>query len=117
MAKSFKTFWKNYNLSIVLATLFLLSWLAQFFVELKQVSLDAEKHGSPFQWSDFWIQFWSSTLQNWQSEFLQLLTFVVLTSFLIHKNSHESRDSDERIERKIDELLSAIKKKENNKTI
>ncbi len=92
-----KKFWKNYNLSIVLGILFLLSWGAQFFVELKEVAKEAETHGTPFQWSDFWIKFWSSTLQNWRSEFLQLLTFVVLTSFLIHKNSHESKDSDERI--------------------
>jgi hypothetical protein len=31
-------------------------------------------------------------LENWQSEFLQLLAFVVLTAFLIHRGSHESRD-------------------------
>jgi hypothetical protein len=34
-------------------------------------------------------------MENWQSEFLQLLTFVVLTSFLIHRGSHESKDTDE----------------------
>lgn len=39
--------------------------------------------------------FWASTLENWQSEFLQLLTFVVLTTFLIHRHSHESRDSQD----------------------
>lgn len=108
--KSFSYYWKNYNLSIVLGFLFLLSWTAQFFVELSQVKQDNLDHNKVFQWSDFWIRFWSSTLQNWQSEFLQLLTFVVLTSFLIHKNSHESQDSDQRIERKIDEILKALKK-------
>ena len=48
-------------------------------------------------------------MENWQSEFLQLLTFVVLTSFLVHKGSHESKDGDEeiratleRIERKLE---------------
>lgn len=101
--------WKNYNLSITLLILFILSWLGQFFVELRQVSQEAEQHGRLFEWSNFWIQFWSSTLQNWQSEFLQLLTFVVLTSFLIHKNSHESKDSQERLENKIDQILKKLK--------
>lgn len=38
-----------------------------------------------------------ATFENWQSEFLQLLSFVVLTSFLIHKGSHESKDGDEEL--------------------
>ncbi len=52
-----------------------------------------------------------ATFENWQSEFLQLLTMAVLTSFLIYKGSAESRDSDDemqetlaRIERRLDEL-------------
>lgn len=111
MAKKLSKLWKDYNLSIVLFTLFVLSWGAQFFVEMKEVAQQAADHGQPFQWSEFWTKFWSSTLQNWQSEFLQLFSFVVLTSFLIHKNSHESKDSDERIEKKVDQILSLLSKK------
>lgn len=104
-------FWKNYNLSIVLFFLFLFSWIAQFIVEIKQVAGDALDKGAAFQWNKFWIQFWSSTLQNWQSEFLQLFTFVLLTSFLIHKNSHESKDSNDRLEQKIDYLIKLLENK------
>ena len=52
-----------------------------------------------------------ATFENWQSEFLQLFTFVVLTTFLVHRRSHESPDTDydteaslRRIEAKIDGL-------------
>ena len=106
-----KKMWKEYNLSIVLAILFLVSWIGQFFVQLKQVSLEAQQQKTFFEWENFWIQFWSSTLENWQSEFLQLLTFVVLTSFLIHKNSHESKDSQDRLEKKVDEILKKLNTK------
>ena len=48
-----------------------------------------------------------------QSEFLQLLTFVVLTTYLIYRGSHESKDSDlemqaalERIEARVDPLAA-----------
>ena len=44
--------------------------------------------------------FWSwmaSTFENWQSEFLQLFTMVLLTAFLIHRGSTESKDSDDEL--------------------
>jgi hypothetical protein len=37
----------------------------------------------------------AATFENWQSEFLQLFTMVILTAFLIHKGSSESKDSDD----------------------
>lgn len=50
-------------------------------------------------------------MENWQSEFLQLFTFVVLTTYLVHRNSHESKDSSERMEAKIDRISKALKVK------
>jgi hypothetical protein len=35
-----------------------------------------------------------STFENWQSEFLQVFIFIVLTTFLVHRMSHESPDTD-----------------------
>jgi len=108
--KKFSWLWKNYNLSIVLICLFLATWTAQFFVQMKKITNDALERGKTFQWDQFWPEFWTSTLENWQSEFLQLMTFVILTSFLIHKHSAESKDSEERLEKKIDEILKLLKK-------
>ena len=34
---------------------------------------DPEQHSQAFRWSDFLPQFFSSLLENWQSEFLQLV--------------------------------------------
>ncbi|HJQ95463.1 MAG TPA: DUF6766 family protein [Acidimicrobiia bacterium] len=33
--------------------------------------------------------------ENWQSEFLQILTFVILTTYFIHRHSHESADEND----------------------
>ena len=59
------------------------------------------------------MEFGQSTLENWQSEFLQLFSFVVFSAVLIHRGSAESRDGDDRmeetlqrIEKKLDELES-----------
>ena len=60
-------------------------------------------------WSEgFWVVFWQSTLENWQSEFLQLFSFVVLSALLIHRDSAESKDSDERLEAKVDDIARRL---------
>jgi SNF2 family DNA or RNA helicase len=70
---------------------------------------EQQEHNQPLEVGDFLWQFWTSTLENWQSEFLQLLTFVVLTSFLIHRNSPESKDSDEEMQRSLNRIEKRLK--------
>lgn len=105
---------KNYGLSITLAVLFLTTWVGQGFFQWQQFTNHQEQHNQPVMVEEFVPEFLSSTFENWQSEFLQLLTFVLLTSFLVHKGSHESKDSDEEMKamlQKIDRKLSVSKKK------
>jgi hypothetical protein len=52
-------------------------------------------------------RFAQATLENWQSEFLQLFSFVVLAALLIHRGSGESKDGDERME----DMLKRIEKR------
>ena len=101
---------KNYGLSITLAALFLISWLGQGVFQWQEFLSEQEEHNRPAEMQEFIAPFLSATFENWQSEFLQLLTFVVLTSFLIHKGSHESKDSDDRMQaqlNKIEKMLAA----------
>jgi hypothetical protein len=104
----------NYGLSIVLACLFVLSWVAQTWFGWREFQSQQQEHGQVASWfgKSGYVWTWgAATFENWQSEFLQLLTFVVLTAILIHRHSHESRDNDDevgeqlnRIERKIEAL-------------
>ena len=97
-----KRLWRNYSLSITLAGLFFVSWIGQLVTQWFTWANDQQEHNQSLEVGDFLWQFWTSTLENWQSEFLQLLTFVVLTTFLIHRNSHESRDSDDEMQKSLD---------------
>jgi len=109
-----KNLLRNYSLSLVLLLLFLASWVAQFLFQLQEVANQAAEHGQSFAWDEFWPQFGVSTFENWQSEFLQLLTFVILTSFLIHKGSAESKDSDDKMQASLDKIekrLSTLERK------
>lgn len=95
----------DHLLSLTLATLFLLSWIAQLYFQYQDEVNEAVAHGQerPALWSgEFWSAFLASTFENWQSEFLQLFSFVVLATYLIHRDSPQSRDGD-------DEMAADIK--------
>ncbi len=76
--------------------------------EWQTYASEQSSHGEPARLSEFWIHFGRATLENWQSEFLQLFSFVVLAAVLIHHGSAESKDGTDRIERKVDEIHSML---------
>jgi hypothetical protein len=90
--------WSNFGLSISFLALFLASWIAQAVAEWGTYLQDVRAHGETPRISDFFVQFGQSTFENWQSEFLQLFSFVVFSAILIHHGSAESRDGEDRIE-------------------
>jgi len=105
--------WSNFGLSIALASLFLVTWITHAIVQWPVFAQEQAEPGEPAGLADYFLHFSQSTLENWQSEFLQLFSFVVLAALLIHRGSAESRDSDDRmevtlgrIERKLDEAVS-----------
>lgn len=115
-----RTLWRDYGLSMTLAALFLVSLALQTWMGWQEFVAEQAAHGeTPSAFGDGgYIWRWGeATFENWQSEFLQLFTMVVLTAFLIHKGSSESRDSDEEtmlqltaIREELAELKSATQK-------
>jgi len=93
-----KRTWANFGLSIAFCTLFLITWAAQGIAQWQVFTDEAREHNQPVEAGDFIAEFGQSTLENWQSEFLQLFSFVVMSALLIHKGSAESKDSDDRME-------------------
>jgi hypothetical protein len=98
--------WKNFGLSIAFCILFLLTWAGQGVAQWQEYTDEARTHNESVEVGDFMAVFSKSTLENWQSEFLQLFSFVVLSALLIHHGSAESKDSDNRME----EALRRIEK-------
>ena len=90
--------WKNFGLSLGFCLLFLLSWVGQGAAQWQRFTDEQKEHGQKAELGDFAADFSTSTLENWQSEFLQLFSFTVMSAILIHKGSAESRDSDDRME-------------------
>ena len=96
---------RAFSFGLITGALFLLSWVGQFFFQLMTVRNEAAEHGQAFQWSEFFPQFLSSTLENWQSEFLQLVWQAAGLALFYFWGSSQSKESDERLEAKLDLLL------------
>jgi len=102
---------RDYSLAWVLLALFVSAWVAQFYGGWMAFAAEAREHGeaAAMLGRDGYIwQFSSATFENWQSEFLQLLAFVVLTSFLVFHGSPESKDSDEEMKAAIERLTDEV---------
>lgn len=99
---------KDFGLSITLAVLFFSSWVGQAISQWQEFTDQQAEHGQQAAVGDFAAVFTSATLENWQSEFLQLFAFVVLSAVLIHRGSAESKDSDERMEQALDRIEAAL---------
>ncbi|HSF61168.1 MAG TPA: DUF6766 family protein [Gaiellaceae bacterium] len=98
---------RDRSLGILFVTIFLVSWVGQLFVEWLDYVHEQSAHGeAAVFWSEaFWVTFGQSTLENWQSEFLQLSAFTIACAYLVYKGSSESPDGEQRLEAKLDVLL------------
>ena len=98
---------RDHGLGIFFLSAFLAAWLGQLVTQWFQYASEQKSHREPAHfWSaDFWYAFGQSTLENWQSEFLQVATFVIAAAYLVYKGSSESPDGEERLEAKLDALL------------
>src|SRR5688572_5603387 len=90
-------FIRNNGLTIVLLLTFLGTWFGQFAAGMRDHNQDQQQHGEPALSAGEYLasgHFWQATAENWESEFLQMAMFVVLTCFLFQKGSPESKDPD-----------------------
>jgi succinate dehydrogenase hydrophobic anchor subunit len=99
--------WANFALSIVLCLLFFVSWGGQAVSQWRSFVQEQRDHNEVARAGEFLMDFGQSTLENWQSEFLQLFSFVVLAAAYIHHGSGESKDGTDRVE----EMLKRVVKK------
>ena len=106
-----RSVWREFGLGLGLTCLFFATWVAHGIAEWQVFTDEQREHGQAVSAGDFFSTFAQSTLENWQSEFLQLFAFVVLAALYVHKGSAESKDSDEKVEaslRRIEEHLGTL---------
>lgn len=83
-----------HSLGLALAALFLASFVGHWLASVGAANEEAAQHGRPAQSAVAYFAdpgLWFESLQNWQSEFLATAALVVLSIFLRHRGSPESK--------------------------
>jgi hypothetical protein len=97
-----------YGFAWVTGVLFITSlvghWLFGWFAYIDE----QRAHSQPPSGASYVIEMGRDTLENWQSEFLQLLWQVDGLAYLFYIGSLQSKESDHRKEEKLDEILRRL---------
>lgn len=105
MAKQKSPWLRNNGLSVVMALAMLGSWVGQAITGWHQHNEELIEDGAAALGFASYLgsgHFLQATFENWESEFLQMALYVVLTIFLFQKGSSESKDPDTPGEEEVD---------------
>ncbi|MBP1225465.1 DUF6766 family protein [Flavobacterium sp. 1355] len=106
-----KNFLRNNGLGISFLLLFIGTLIGQIIFGFEEHNKELIEDGSTaIKLSAYLISghFIQSTFENWESEFLQMALFVLLTIFLMQRGSSESKDLDK--EEEVDREPSPTRK-------
>jgi membrane protein implicated in regulation of membrane protease activity len=85
---------RGHSLSIAAIALFVAAFVGQVLTGRAEYNQDQQAHGEePVPLVQYLAtgHFGEATLENWESEFLQMAVFVFLTAFLVQRGSAESK--------------------------
>lgn len=94
-----RRFLRNNGLTIVCLLFFIVFLLGQSFTGQLQHNENQKENGQPpIGYVEYLgtSHFLEATMENWESEFLQMFAFIVLTTVLYQKGSAESKDPDKK---------------------
>lgn len=89
---------KDNGLTIVLLLATAITIIGMLVTGLSVYNEQLAEHNAPaVSWGEYLTtgHFLSALFENWESEFLQMSAYVVLTAFLFQRGSAESKDPDE----------------------
>jgi hypothetical protein len=93
-ARGFRLWLFSNSLLLVMGTIFLGSWFAHSVTGWSTYNADQIEHEQePLSWLEYLgsADFWETSLQNWQSEFLAVGSMAVLSIYLRQRGSPESK--------------------------
>jgi hypothetical protein len=105
-----KGFFYKYGYLWATLFLFILSLVGHWIFGWYAFVEDQMVHGQAIEFSSYTIEMLRDTLENWQSEFLQLIWQVAGLAYLLYIGSPQSKEGDDRKEEKLDLILKAVDK-------
>lgn len=113
MPRSFKP----YGYAWVTLRFFLISIVGHWIFGWFAYADEQLAHGADADGSGYVIEMMRDTLENWQSEFLQLLWQVGGLAFLLFLGSPQSKEGTDRMEAKLDAILRRVDPHEGEQVI
>jgi hypothetical protein len=97
---------KKYSYLWITLILFLGSLVGHWVFAWFHYVDEQNMHGQAIELSQYFIETAKDTLENWQSEFLQLVWQVAGLAFFLFVGSPQSKEGDDRKEAKLDIISS-----------
>lgn len=99
---------RKYSFAWVTGALFVFTLIGHWIFGWYAYVSEAAQHMQQPDVHEYTIEMLRDTLENWQSEFLQLVWQVVGLAILYYAGSPQSRGDDERMEAKLDAVLREV---------
>ena len=96
---------KRYAYGWITALFFTVSIIGHWWFGWYAYVDEAQAHHQTPQMSEWFVEMGRDTFENWQSEFLQLIWQVAGLAYFLYVGSPSSKENDDRLEAKIDELM------------
>jgi len=99
---------RKYAYAWLTLSFFLVSLVLHWWFGFQAAADEAKTHGEVLETSAYLHEMLRDTLENWQSEFLQLLWQVVGLAYFLYIGSPSSKENDDRMEAKMDALIRMV---------
>jgi hypothetical protein len=96
---------KRYAYAWITLALFVISFVGHWWLGWHAYANEAQAHGEAPSVAQWLVLMGRDTFENWQSEFLQLLWQVCGLAFFYFIGSPASKEGNNRMEQKLDELM------------
>lgn len=103
-----QSIWRWYSFAWVTLGFFLVTLVGHWIFGWFAFVDEQESHGQQVHLPEYFVEMMRQTLENWQSEFLQLIWQVAGLALLLYVGSPQSKEGDDRVEAKVDEILRRV---------
>jgi hypothetical protein len=100
--------WKKKSYVWVTLVFFIFSLALHWIFGWQAYRNEQQAHHQPLVVNEYLVEMGRDTMENWQSEFLQLIWQVAGLAFLLYVGSPQSKESDERKEEKLDHIIKML---------
>jgi len=99
---------RGYSYGWLTALFFVVSIVGHWTLGWFAFAEEEVAHGETAHLAPYLVQMGRDTLENWQSEFLQLIWQVIGLAYFLYLGSPASKENSERAEEKLDAILKLV---------